>query len=172
MAAKTYYVNNGPMVTTAAPVKVTTGTAIKTMLQIKASVPLRVIEWGCSFDGSTAATPGVVELVDTGTVYGTVTAYAVADVQPYGDPNALANTSGSSGVPLNLSTTGSGYTCTSEGSITATRQGDTQLIAPTSQYYKQFPLGREFEVAALDCLRVRMTFGTAVNALVYVIFEV
>jgi hypothetical protein len=172
MAAKTYMVYNGPDVTTAAPAKVTTGTAIKTMLQLKASVPLRVIEWGCSFDGTAAATPGVVELVDTGTVAATVTAFATGDVQTYGDPNAPANTSGTSGVPLNLGTAASGYTASAEGSTTVTRQGDLQLIAPTSQYLKQWPLGREFEVAAGDILRVRMTFGTAVNALCYVVFEV
>jgi hypothetical protein len=47
-----------------------------------------------------------------------------------------------------------------------------QLIAPTGQYVKQFPLGREFEVPAGNALRVRVTFGTTVNAIAYVIFEV
>ena len=38
------------------------------------------------------------------------------------------------------------------------------LIAPTNQYEKQMPLGREFFVPAGDTLRVRMTFGAAVDA--------
>jgi hypothetical protein len=172
MSAKTYIVYNGPMVTTAAPVKVATGTAIKTMMQLVPAQPIRVTEWGCSFDGSAAATPGVVELIDTGTVAATVTAYAVADVQPHDDPNAPANTSGTSGVPLNLGTALSGYTSTSEGTTTASRLGGFGLIAPTNQYEKQLPLGREFEVPAGHVLRVRMTFGATVNALCYVIFEV
>jgi hypothetical protein len=165
------------MVTTAAPVKQPTGTAIRTMMQLAPATgyPIRVIEWGCSFDGSAAATPGVVELVDTGTVFATAltTAFAAADIQPYGDPNAPANTAGTSGVPLNLGTGLSGFSTAAitEGSTTATRMGDCQLIAPTGQYVKQFPLGREFEVAAAKALRVRVTFGTTVNMLTYVIFE-
>ena len=44
---------------------------------------------------SAAATPGVVELIDTYAVAATVTAYAVADVQPYsGVSDVPANTSG------------------------------------------------------------------------------
>lgn len=172
MAAKTYVVYNGPMCTTAPPAKVTTGTSTKTMLQIAPNVFIRPIAWGVSFDGSAAATPGVVELIDTGTVFGTVTAYAVADVQKYGDANAQANGTGSTGTPLGLGTALSGYTCTSEGSITATRMADLQQIAPTNAYTIQWPLGREFEVPPGDCLRIRMTFGVAVNALCWVVFEV
>jgi len=77
-----------------------------------------------------------------------------------------------SGTPLNLGTSASGYTSTVEGSITATRVGDLQLVSPTNQNWKQFPLGREFGVPAGDSLRVRVTFGTTVNALCYVVFEV
>lgn len=157
---------------TVSPAKVTTGTGITTLLQIKPSVPIKVVEWGISLDGSAAATPGYCELVDTSTVYATVTAYAVADVMTFFDPNAPANTSGTSGVPLNLGTAASGYTSTAEGSITVSRVGDIQLVAPTNQYVKQFPLGREFGVAAADSLRVRVNFGTAVNAICYVVFEV
>jgi hypothetical protein len=172
LPAKTYVVYNGPMATTSPPSKVATGTSTKTLLQVKPSQVIRPIAWGISFDGSSAATPGVCELIDTGTVFATVTAYAVADVQLYGDPNtALANTSGTSGVPLNLGTSASGYTSTSEGSVTATRMADLQQISPTNQYVQQWPLGREFEVPAGDCLRVRVTFGTGVNAIAWVIFE-
>ena len=159
------------MCTTAAPAKVTTGTAIKTMLQIAPNVPIRPIAWGISFDAAALATPGTCELIDTGTVFGTVTAFAAADVQPYGDANAPANTAGSTGTPLKLGTALSGFTCTSEGSITATRMADLQQIDPAVGYAQQWPLGREFEVPAGDCLRVRVTFGTAVNALVWVIVE-
>lgn len=170
--SNTYIVYNGAMPTTASAAKVTTGTAIKTMLQIKPAVPIKVVEWGVSFDGSAAATPGTCELIDTGTVFATVTAYAAADVMPYQDPNAPANTAGTSGTPLNLGTSASGYTSTVEGTITATRLGDVQLVAPTNQNWKQFPLGREFGVLAGDSLRIRVNFGAAINCLCYVIFEV
>lgn len=170
--SNTYTVYNGAMPTTSSAAKVTTGTSVTTMLQIVPAVPLKVVEWGCSFDGSAAATPGICELIETGTVAATVTAYAAADVMQFFDPNAPANTSGTSGTPLNLGTTASGYTSTSEGSITSTRLGDVQLVAPTNQYVKQFPLGREFGVAQSTVLRVRVNFGTAVNCLCYVTFEV
>lgn len=172
--SKSYIVYNGPMVTTAAPASVTTTTGIRTMLQIKpaANINLSIVEWGISFDGYAAAAPGKVELIDTGTVFGTVTALAVADVMPYKDPAAPANTSGTGGVPLNLGTSASGYTCTSEGTITATRLLDIQLIAPTGQYVHQFPLGERPEVIPGNCLRVRVTFAAAINALCYVVFEI
>ena len=178
MAAKTYFVQNSAVAGAAAAVKQPTGSVIRTMMQLAPAtgVPIRVIEWGCSFDGSAAATPGQVELIDTLTVFATMsTAYGVNDIQPFGDPNAPANSSGSSGVPLNLSTTTSGFATTSvtEGSVTgANRQGDLQMIAPTNQYVKQFPLGREFEVPAGHALRIRATFGTTVNMYCYIIFEV
>lgn len=170
--AYTYSVWNGPMPTTAPIAKVATGTSTKTMLQVVPAIGLRVVEWGVSFDGSAAATPGVCELIETGSIAATVTAYAQADVFPYFEPSAPAQSSGSTGSPLNLGTALSGYTATAEGTITATRIGDTQLVAPTNQWAKQWPLGREFGVAAGKVLRIRMTFGTTINALCYIIFEV
>jgi hypothetical protein len=142
------------------------------MLQLVPALPIKVVEWGVSFDGSSAATPGQCELIETGAIAGTVTALAAADIYPYFDPNAPANTAGSTGTPLNLGTALSGYTATVEGSIVATRIGDYQLVAPTNQWSKQWPLGREFGVAPGKVLRIRMTFGTSINALCYIIFEV
>jgi len=56
-----YFIPNGPSPTIAAQAAVTTGTAIKTMLQVKlnalATNTAKVVEWGISFDGSAAATP-------------------------------------------------------------------------------------------------------------------
>lgn len=178
MAAKTYIVHNSANATTAAPVKQPTGTSIRTMMQLAPATGfyIRPIAWGCSFDGSAAATPGQLELVETGTVFATAlsTAFGVNDIELYGDSNAPANTSGTSGVPLNLGTGLSGFStaAVTEGTITQTRQADLQLIAPTNQYVQQWPLGREFEVGPGHSLRVRATFGTSVNMYVWVIFEV
>jgi hypothetical protein len=134
----------------------------------------KVVEWGCSFDGSAAATPGKVELVDTGTVFATMsTAAAAGDIIPF-DPNAPANTAGTSGVPFNLGTAKTGFAtaAVTEGSTTTTRELDSQLVAPTNQYIKQFPLGREPSLKPGNALRIRTTFGASVNAYVYVIIEV
>ncbi len=165
-----YLIGNGPQQTTAGFAKVTTGTSVKTMLQVKTVVPARVVEWGCSFDGSAAATPGIVELIETGTVFGTVTASVLADITLYdgeallfGDPTTAL---------ISVGTSATGYTCTSEGSITAVRNlAGPQLIAPTNQFIQQFPLGYRPLIQAAKAMRIRMTFGTAVNAYAYVIIE-
>ena len=181
--ANTYMVINGAQGTnapTAAPVKQPTGTSIRTMLQLAPASgwSMKIIEWGCSFDGSAAATPGEVELVDTLTVFGTLTtALAVGDIMPWGPGNAAlapANTSGSSGLPLNLSTATTAFASASgtEGSVAAScRYLDLQMITPTNSYVKQFPLGREPVVPGGHALRVRVTFGTSVNMYCYCIVE-
>lgn len=160
-----YWAGNGPMPTTAAFAPVTTGTAIKTLLQIAtpATRSIKVVEWGISFDGSTAATPIRCELVQTD-VAATVAAHVAAGVQPYEDAEAPASL-------MTLSTSATGYTATAEGSITATRQGDLQFVSPTTQYVKQWPLGREFAVPVSKFLRVRVTAAVAVNAYCYVVWS-
>ena len=165
---------NGPMPTTAAQAAVTTGTAIKTLLQVKlnalATNTARVVEWGISFDGSAAATPIKCELLTTGTVKATITEFVAADIINL-DPNGAAVTDDN---PFAFGAAGdeSGYTGTAEGTITATEMMDVQFIAPTNQYVKQFPLGREPQFAPTDFLRIRVTAAAAVNAYCYIICEV
>ncbi len=170
----TYVVYNGNLPAAAAVPVVTTGAVIKTMLQLAPATnsPLLIVEWGISFKGFAAAEPGQVELIETSTVFATVSPFAVADVMPHNDPNAPANTAGASGIPLNLGTALSGFTATAEGTVVSTRLLDGQLIAPTNQYAKQFPLGREPKIEPGRALRVRVTFPAAVNATCYVVFEV
>jgi hypothetical protein len=176
MSAKTYIAYNSAMATTAAPVKQPTGNAIRTMMQLVPATGFvtRPIAWGVSFDGSAAATPGIVELIETNvSATGLAAAYAPADIQPYGDPNAPANTSGTSGVPFNLGTGLSGYStgAVTEGSTTVSRMADLQEVAPTNQYSQQWPLGREFECIPQRALRVRVTFGATVNMTCWVLME-
>lgn len=163
---------NGPMPTTAAFAAVTTGTAVKTMLQFKPSATLvaRIVEWGISFDGASAATPGKVELIETD-VAATVTAMVAADITKL-DADAIACGDPTTNL-IPVGTTSTGYTATGEGSITAVRNLDgPQFISPTTQFVKQFPLGREPVVQVSKFARVRVTFGTAVNAYCYLIVSV
>jgi hypothetical protein len=163
-----YTIYNGPMPTTASFAAVTTGTSIKTLLQLKPFNVMKIREWGISFDGSAAATPIEVELLDTGTVFGTVTASADADVMKFdGSEGAVASIAG-----LTLGTSATGYTCTAEGSITTTKLFDVQLIAPTNQYVKQFPLGAEPKLIIGDAVRIRVKAGAAVNAICYMVLEI
>jgi hypothetical protein len=170
-----YKVFNGPMPTTVSFAAVTTGTAIKTMLQLKLGGSTNqvgtVIEWGISFDGSAAATPIEVELIDTSTVGATITEFVAADIYNIGDPNAGAVTDD---FPLAFTGAGdeSGYTSTGEGSITTVRLLDCQFVAPTNQWVIQKPLGREWNWKAANFLRIRVKAGAAVNAICYIEFEV
>jgi hypothetical protein len=159
------------MPTTAAQAVVTTGTAIKTLLQLKASAtkPAQIVEWGISFDGSAAATPIKVELLETD-VAATVTASAAADICKL-DAEALAGGDPTTNL-IPVGTTSTGYTASGEGSITAVRMFDVQLIAPTNQYVKQFPLGLEPVVQVSKFARIRVTAGAAVNAYCYMVVRV
>ena len=165
-----YRVNNGASAGAAAPVKVSTGTSIKTLLQLKGNGNgITIVEWGISFDGSAAATPIEVELCDTGTVAATVTAFVANDITCYSGIVDSGVTTGG----LSIGTTTSGYTASAEGTVAApVRSGDLQLIAPTNQYLKQFPLGQGFYVPAANYCRIRVTASTAVNAYCYVIYGI
>ncbi len=163
-----YYAYNGPMQTTAAFVPVTTGTSPKTLLQIAtpASVDLRVRAWGIAFDGTAISTPIKCELIDTN-VAATVTAHVASGLQPY---DAEATLRGASLMTIG-STTATGYTATAEGTITATRVGDQQLVLPTNGYSYEWALGKEFRIAQSRFLRVRVHASVAVNALCWVRWE-
>jgi len=173
--AVSYLVMNGAMTTTAPIAPVTTSATLFTQLQIvpAANSPLKIIEWGVSFNGSALAAGFQCELVETGTVAATVTAYAAADVMPYGDPNAPANTSASStSIPLEMSTALSGYTSSAEGSSTTNRVFDTQIVEPIGGYWKQFPLGREPAIKPQNVLRIRVHGDGTTKCVCYVVFEV
>lgn len=165
-----YLIPNHAANITAAPTPVATGSAtLKTLLQFKPLVPCKVIEWGISFDGSAAATPGTVELIETD-VAATVTAHVNAgitqsngDAVQFGDPTATL---------ISVGVSATGYTASAEGTITAVRNiAPPQQIAPTTQYQIQLPLGRDPFVQANKFLRVRTKFAAGVNALCYVIVE-
>ena len=166
MATRIYLAYNGQSAFTTAPTKVTTGTSIKTLQQLSTSstTALEIIEWGISFDGSAAATPGVCELVNTAAVNATVTAYNAVDVMK------LSQAANSLATSITLGTANSGFTSSAEGSTTATVEHDLQLLPPTAPYIKQFPLERGPEVLISSFERIRVTFGTAINVLSYCVW--
>lgn len=161
MSRRTYRMGNHAMNTTAFPVAVTTGTAIKTMLQVKPAAPIEVIGWGYSFDVVPTALVKV-ELVVTGTVNATVTAAVAADAAKYDD-------SGGPVSAVTFATSGTGYTSSAEGTVTTTRELDVRQAWEQS-YDMRYELGREPGVVAADILRIRVTTATAINMLCYVIW--
>lgn len=166
-----YKIHNGPMATTAAQQKVTTGTAIKTMLQLAlpSTRQCQVIAWGFSLDAAPASTGvGVVELIETD-VAATVTAHVASGVQPL-DPNVPASL-------LTLGTSATGYTATAEGATTASRTLDAEEVAGVSnggsppRHRYQFMPDERPTVAVSKFIRVRATFSAAVNMLCWVVID-
>lgn len=163
--ADTYMVVNGAAPGAAAPVAVTTGVAIKTMLQLStpSTRAIRIVQWSISFDGSAAATPIKVELVETSAA-ATVTAYGAADITKFSDPNAPASL-------LTLGTANSGYTASAEGTPGTSRAFFTDFVPPTGSIFIQYPLGREPELPVSKFLRIRVTAAAAVNAYCSIVWE-
>lgn len=161
---------NGPAPTTTALASVTTGTAIKTMLQLAtpSTTQIRVIEWGFSLDDPPGA-DGVVELLQTD-VAATVTAHVAATGVVNLDPNGPTTL-------LTMGTSATGYTATAEGSITATRPFDAVSLSSVSQesgltYTKTFMPTAMPIVAVSRFLRVRATTPTtAADMRCFITFE-
>jgi hypothetical protein len=153
--------------TWAQPVSVTTGTALKTMLQIKpGSSKIRIVEWGYSFDVVPTAVVKV-DLCDTGTVAATVTAFNAADIVKYNDVTGAASlaTVGTTASGFGSSGAGGG-----EGSLASLR-----VLAFREEwgqsFVQQYPLGREPEITGANFLRIRANTATALNMSCYVIWE-
>lgn len=159
-----YRVYNGPAPTTAAQLAVTTGTAIKTMLQVApvSTTPIHVTGWGISGNGAAAAAGIEWELLTTGTVFATVTAHVAAGLHAV---NAEALNTASQ---LTLGTGATGYTASAEGTITTTRMMDALFIQPTGAFYLQRPLGTEVFVAGGQALRIRCTAAAAISAVCWI----
>jgi hypothetical protein len=156
------------MPTTAAQAKVTTGTAIKTMLQLStpSTRQIQLISWGFSLDAA-PGTLGVAELLQTD-VAATVTAHVAAGVQPL-DPNAPASL-------LTLGTANTGYTASAEGTTTASRVFDVHEIPVAAgssdmTYEKVWMPDARPIVAISKFVRVRVTFGAAVNMVTWVTWD-
>jgi hypothetical protein len=165
-----YLVGNFAMPTTTAPTKQPTGTAIRTMLQLATSSgnPIKIAEFHISFDGTVAATPIQVELVDTAAVAATMsTAHVAAGVVQL-DTVSDGGVSTLSLGATNL--TGFATAAVTEGTITATRIFWADQIAPSSSFTKQWALGTEPIVPGGRYLRVRVTAAATVNCYTTVTF--
>jgi len=170
-----YQIFNGATPTTAKFVAVTTGTSIKTLLQVKASATVlaKIVEWGIKCDAPASACLFVAELLETD-VAATVTAHVAAGLNKL-DANAVAGGDPSTNL-IQVGTTSTGYTSAGEGSITAVRLFDqiTTTVPNTNGYefVKQFPLGREPVINLGLFGRIRTHTSVAVNAVCYMTVEV
>lgn len=148
---------NAAMATTAAQASVTTGTAVKTMLQLStpSTRQIQIISWGWSSDDAPGA-DGVIELLETD-VAATVTAHVASGVQPLVP-----------GVPASLLTLGvanTGFTGSAEGTTAASRTFDAVALSSVSgesplTYNYQFMPDERPILAVSKFLRVRATTPT------------
>jgi hypothetical protein len=163
--SKLFLAFNGPEQTTAAPALVTPANSPETIQQLYpgTTMEIDIVKWGICFNQSVAATPVRVELIEAN-VAATVTAYAAADVTNLNQPN-------DTGTLLTLSTSGSGYTASAEGSITAVRTGDFQQIDPAlSPFWYEFTLGRAFRIREGKYGRIRVTGATSYAISTYIVW--
>ncbi len=155
-----YLIPNHAKNTTAAPAGVTTGTTIKTMLQVKPLCPLYILEWGYFLDGSPSDIK--VELVEVD-VAATVTALVDADITRLDHvTDGVA-----SSIFMTLSTTGTGFTSTSENTVTVVRNLDAPQVSSLKTFVRPFALGERPLIQTANFARIRVTAGTAVNMLCY-----
>lgn len=156
---------NGPAPTTAAQASVATGTAIKTLMQLKATKGLLITGWGYSLDTAQAA-GGVIELLQTD-VAATVTAYAAVDIVALNTPSVAT--------ALTLGVAAAGYTGSAEGTITATQVFDARRLTVSTTndlvYVRVFQPAERPYLAAGKFLRVRSTTGTTAGALCWISWQ-
>jgi hypothetical protein len=165
MAENLYYMGNHVLPTTGLPTKVTTSTAATVMLQLSVPTthPFTLCEYGISFDGSPSAIQVQLRATSAGVVATNNTA---------GSITAFNN----SGAPTSASTSGTSNSCFFNGTSTNAPTStvaftyDTQILT-TNTYIKQWPLGREPQVASSDFVQLCVLAGTAVNASCYIIWR-
>lgn len=171
-----YKIYNFAQPTTAAPSAVTTGTSIKTMLQLAtpSTRQLSVFSWGFTLDQPPATTStGVVELLQVDDA-ATVTAHTSSGIIKI-DPNAPDSL-------LTLGTTSTGFTSSGEGTPTATRMFDVVEVPGLTAgsdgggiggltYEYQFMPDERPVVAVSRFLAVRVTFAAAVNMICWVMWD-
>lgn len=131
---------------------------------------IQLISWGYTLD-AVPGSAGQIELLQTDVAATGLTAHVAAGVmalQP-GIPNSL----------MTLGTNNTGYAtgvAPTEGATTSTRVFDVGLVPPSAgatdlQYdYEWMPDARPV-VDVSKFLRVRVTFGAAVNMSCYVVFD-
>jgi hypothetical protein len=170
--AEIYLLSNTAIPNAAPNAGVVTSATLFTLLQVKLGSTLltpraKVVEWGVSFNATSAIAPFSCDLIACATA-ATVTAFATTDIINY-DPLGITSTSG---FPFTWSTITSGFTSTTETAPTSTRVFDPQLVAPTTGYFKQFPLGREPGFQVSEYLRLRVKGDGATKCTCYVVIEI
>lgn len=160
-----YKIFNAPMPTITLTAKQSTGTGVRTMLQIQPATTrnLEVLAWGYTLDAVPAG-GGAIELLQTDVAATGLTAHVAANVYNL-DPGGLASL-------LQFGTGATGFATTAqsitEGTPVNTRVFDIDQISGTAAVQSlnqdyQFVLDERPVVAAGKFLRLRVNMAGAVN---------
>jgi hypothetical protein len=134
----------------------------KTVLQIAtpATTDIVVVAWGISFDASAAGGEATVELLETDVAATVTSVTPVKYFDPLGPASLCVG-----------GTSATGYNATAEGTITATRILDAQLVNIQTGYAVYYPPGFWPRMSISKFLRVRVNSPAVVNCLPWVIIQ-
>ena len=146
-----------------------TGAKVALQLNVPDQGHIKLIEWGVSFNGSAAATPALLEVATTDTATTGLTTHSTTIIKCLDFPGTSAPLS-----RLTMGTSATGFGAVAITSNTTLRPIDRQYVAPTNQYVKMWPLGREpiiGTVAAESFLQFRINTAATVTAILYAVWE-
>jgi hypothetical protein len=166
MAENLYYLGNHGVMTTGMPVKQAIGTAVNVALQlaVPATRQFCIVEWGISFDGSPAAIQVALRQTSAATTFGTQTVPPTVTSLTAGAPASLATAPSTTATAFNQ--VGSALT-----PITGTVASFDNQILTTNTYVKQFPMGREPQVAISTFVHILTNAAASVNCTCYIIWR-
>ena len=139
---------------------ITTGTALKTLLEVisGANTAPSIYQWWCEYNGSSAATGILTELLRASASFTGGTAVTPTLLET---GRKAVQATANSGVAASTNTTEG-----TRGSLI-----EQHYVPPTSGIIMQYPLGREPDMAVSDRIRISATATAAVNAAVGIYFS-
>jgi hypothetical protein len=140
------------------------GAKVAIQLATPATVRLRIIEWDVSFSGSAAGTPAFCTLAQAGAASTCSSAHSTSTILPIGEDQSKTSS-------LTMGTTSSGYGNGAITTNTTSREYDAQQIGQTTQFFKQWPLGREPVLPASSFLQLRINTAATLTAVAAIYFE-
>jgi hypothetical protein len=141
----------------------TTGAKVALQLAPASGSGILIVEYGVSFGGTAAGTPSVVTLAAASAATTGLTAHSTSSIMNVG---SMTKTS-----TLQMGTALSGYGAVAIVSNTTQRQYAGAQVAPTTQYEKQFPLGRDYLCPSGSYLQLRINTAATLTAIAYIVFE-
>lgn len=166
-----YKIFNGPAPTTAARAAVTTGTTIKTMLQVKGIAAFHLLGWGVSMPGATDPLLAGVEweILTTGTVAATVTAHVELGIIKWATRTSELTVPVLAATKFTLGTAATGYTASAEGTVAVANTFDSKFVLPYKT--EEWMFHKPISLPATDYLRIRCKAAAAVDAICYMIVQ-